>query len=82
MRKNEKETDHPVGSEANLKASEMGRAIGSGGKASEGHGGSGGRTMTVWVWAGCRCGWVCVSGMSVSMAGVARNSDEYWCKFD
>ena len=41
MRKNEKETDDPVGSEANPKASEMGRAIGGGGEASEVHGGLG-----------------------------------------
>ena len=32
-----------------------------------------------WVWAGRRCGWVCVSGASVSTASVAGNSkaDEY-----
>ena len=47
MRKNEKETNDPVGSEANPKASEMGQTIGGGGKASEGHGGSVGQTMTV-----------------------------------
>ena len=41
MRKNEKETDNPVGSEANLKVLEMGQAIRGGGKALEGHGGSG-----------------------------------------
>ena len=38
MRKNEKETDDPVGSEANLKVSEMGRVIRGGGEALEGHG--------------------------------------------
>ena len=42
MKKNEKETDDTVGSEANPKASEMGQAIGGGGKALEGHGGLGG----------------------------------------
>ena len=41
MRENEKETDNPIGSEANLKALEMGRAIGDGGEALEGHGGPG-----------------------------------------
>ena len=38
MRENEKETDDPIGSEANPKASEMGRAIRDGGKVLEGHG--------------------------------------------
>ena len=41
MRENEKQTDDPVGSEANPKASERGRAIRGGGLASEGHGGPG-----------------------------------------
>ena len=41
MRKNEKKTDNPVGSEANPKALEMGQAIGGGGKALEGYGGPG-----------------------------------------
>ena len=41
MRKSEKEADNPVGLEANLKASEMGRAVRGGGLASEGHGGLG-----------------------------------------
>ena len=41
MRKNEKETDNPVGLEADPKASEMGQAVGGGGEALEGHGGSG-----------------------------------------
>ena len=41
MRKNKKETDDPVGLEVDLKASEMGQAVGGGGKALEGHGGSG-----------------------------------------
>ena len=41
MRKNEKETDDPVGLEVNLIASEMGQAVGGGGEASEGHGGPG-----------------------------------------
>ena len=41
MRKNEKETNDPVGSEANLKVSEMGRAVRGGGEALEGHGGLG-----------------------------------------
>ena len=27
-----------------------------------------------WVWAGCRRGWVCVGGASVSTVSVARNS--------
>ena len=40
VRKNQKETDNPVGSEVNLNMSEMGRSVGGGGKASEGHGGS------------------------------------------
>ena len=38
MRENEKQADNPVGSEANPKASEMGRAVGGGGEALEGHG--------------------------------------------
>ena len=41
MRENEKETNYPIGSEANPKVSEMGQAIGGGGEASEGHGGPG-----------------------------------------
>ena len=41
MRNNEKETDDPVGLEADPKASEMGRAVRGGGEALEGHGGSG-----------------------------------------
>ena len=41
MRENEKEADDPVGLEANLKASEMGRAVGGGGEASEGQWGPG-----------------------------------------
>ena len=41
MRKNEKKTIDPVGLGANLKASEMGRAIRGGGLASEGYGGPG-----------------------------------------
>ena len=43
MRENEKQANDPVGSEANPKASEMGRAIGGGGKALEGHGEPGGK---------------------------------------
>ena len=38
MRENEKQANDPVGSEANLKALEMGQAIRGGGKALEGHG--------------------------------------------
>ena len=38
MRENEKQADDPVRSEANLKALEMGRAVGGGGEASEDHG--------------------------------------------
>ena len=38
VKENEKETDDPIGSEANPKASEMGQAISSGGGALEGHG--------------------------------------------
>ena len=41
MRKNEKQTDDPVGSEVDPKASEMGRAVRGGSKGSEGHGGPG-----------------------------------------
>ena len=41
MRENEKQADDPVGSEANLKALEMGQVIGGGGKALEGHRGPG-----------------------------------------
>ena len=41
MRESEKQADNPVGSEANLKASEMGRAIGGGSEGSEQYGGSG-----------------------------------------
>ena len=41
MREDERQTDDPVGSEVNLKASEMGRAIGDGSEGSEGHGGLG-----------------------------------------
>ena len=41
MRKNEKESNNSVGSEANPKALEMGQAIGGGGKASEAYGGPG-----------------------------------------
>ena len=41
MRKNEKKTNDPVGLEANLKVSEMGRAVRGGGEASEGYGGPG-----------------------------------------
>ena len=41
MRENEKQADDPVGLEANLKVSEMGRAIRGGGEVSEGHGGLG-----------------------------------------
>ena len=43
MRQNEKQTDDPVGSEVNLKVSEMGRAIRGGSEGSEGHGGPGGK---------------------------------------
>ena len=39
VRKNQKETDDPVGSEVNLNMSEMGQSIGGGDEASEGHGG-------------------------------------------
>ena len=45
MRKNEKETDDPVGLEANLKASEMGQAVRGGGEALEGHGGLGDKPL-------------------------------------
>ena len=38
MRENEKQADDPVGLEANPKVSEMGRVVGGGGLASEGHG--------------------------------------------
>ena len=38
MRENEERADDLMGSEANPKALEMGRAVGGGGKASEGHG--------------------------------------------
>ena len=38
VRKNEKQADDPVGSEANPKALQMGRAIRGGGLASGGHG--------------------------------------------
>ena len=38
MRKNEKQADDPVGSEANPKASEMGHAVGGRGETLEGHG--------------------------------------------
>ena len=38
MRENEKQADNSVGSEANLKASETGQAVGGGGEALEGHG--------------------------------------------
>ena len=41
MRENEKQANDPVGSEANLKALKMGRAVGGGGEASEEHGGPG-----------------------------------------
>ena len=41
MRENEKQTDDPVGSEVDLKVSEMGRAVGGGSEGSEGHGGLG-----------------------------------------
>ena len=41
VRENEKQTDDPVGSEVDPKASEMGRAIGGGSKGLEGHGGLG-----------------------------------------
>ena len=41
MREKEKQTDDPVGLEANPKVLEMDRAIGGGGEASEGHGGPG-----------------------------------------
>ena len=41
MRENEKQTDDAVGSEANPKVSEMGRAVGGGDEASEEHGGPG-----------------------------------------
>ena len=41
MRENEKQTDNPVGSEVDLKASEMGRAVGGGSEGPEGHGGPG-----------------------------------------
>ena len=41
VRENEKQTDNPVGLEVNLKASEMGQAVGGGGEALEGHGGLG-----------------------------------------
>ena len=40
VRKNQKETDDPVGSEVNPNTSKMGRAVGGGGEALEGHGGS------------------------------------------
>ena len=43
MRENEKQADDPVGSEANLKASDMGRAVRGGGEVSEGHGEPGGK---------------------------------------
>ena len=48
MRENEKQTDDPVGSEANPKVSEMDRAVGGGGLASEGHGGQGTNHDTYW----------------------------------
>ena len=41
MRENEKQTDDPVGSEVDLKVSEMGQAVGGGSEGSEGHGGQG-----------------------------------------
>ena len=41
MRENEKQTDDPVRSEVDLKASEMGRAIRGRSEGSEGHGGPG-----------------------------------------
>ena len=41
MREDEKQTDDPVGSEVDLKASEMGWAVGGGSEGSEGHGGLG-----------------------------------------
>ena len=41
MRENEKQTDDPVGSEVDLKASEMRRAVGGGSEGLEGHGGPG-----------------------------------------
>ena len=41
MRENEKQTDDPVGSEVDLKASEIGQAIGGGSEGLEGHGGLG-----------------------------------------
>ena len=43
MREKEKQTNDPVGSEVNLKASEMGQAVGGGSEGSEGHGGLGGK---------------------------------------
>ena len=39
VRKNQKQTDDPVGSEVNPNMLEMGRSVRGGGKASEGHGG-------------------------------------------
>ena len=38
VRENEKQANNPVRSVANLKALEMGQAVGGGGEASEGHG--------------------------------------------
>ena len=38
MRENEKQANYPVGLEANPEVSEMGQAVGGGGKASEGCG--------------------------------------------
>ena len=43
MRESEKQADNPVGLEANPKVSEMGRAVGGGGEALEGHGEPGGK---------------------------------------
>ena len=43
LSENEKQADNLVGLEANPKVSEMGRAIGGGDKASEGHGEPGGK---------------------------------------
>ena len=40
VRKNQKETDDPVGLEVNPNTLEMGQSVGGGGEALEGHGGS------------------------------------------
>ena len=52
VRENEKQVNDPVGSEADPKVSEMGRAIGSGGEVLEGHGEPGDKPYSELMGAG------------------------------